>query len=216
MGDNYASYITDGLIFQLDGINRGTNDPKQWVDLIGGKIYTTNSGNDATWGTNHLICSCQMDCESPNLYPEISSGYTLEVVFECNNSNNQYVYQNKEYQQSTRQCFAPCLGKYGQNWLLSNWNNSTKGRTSIPFTSMGIGTNIISVTTYPTKGVYVNGASKTYGGVDFYYAVSNKSYLGSFTGKLYAIRMYNKVLTQAEILNNQRVDNKRFNLGLTL
>lgn len=37
-----------------------------------------------------------------------------------------------------------------------------------------------------------------------------------FTGKIYAIRIYSKLLTQAEMINNQRVDNTRFNLGLSI
>ena len=37
-----------------------------------------------------------------------------------------------------------------------------------------------------------------------------------FTGNLYSIRVYNRKLTQEEMLKNQQVDNKRFNLLLSL
>ena len=37
-----------------------------------------------------------------------------------------------------------------------------------------------------------------------------------FNGKIYAIRVYNRILTPAEMLHNQHVDNERFGLGLTL
>ena len=34
--------------------------------------------------------------------------------------------------------------------------------------------------------------------------------------KIYSIRIYSKKLTEAEMLNNQKVDNARFNLGLNI
>ena len=37
-----------------------------------------------------------------------------------------------------------------------------------------------------------------------------------FNGKIYAIRVYNRILTPDEMLHNQHVDNVRFGLGLTL
>ena len=36
------------------------------------------------------------------------------------------------------------------------------------------------------------------------------------TGKIFSIRVYNKLLTKAEMIHNQHVDNVRFSLGLTL
>ena len=41
------------------------------------------------------------------------------------------------------------------------------------------------------------------------YCIYNKKYL-----KIYAIRIYNRLLTLDEMKHNQMVDNKRFNLGL--
>ena len=37
-----------------------------------------------------------------------------------------------------------------------------------------------------------------------------------FNGQIYSIRIYNRQLTEAEVLNNQRIDNTRFNLGLAV
>ena len=38
----------------------------------------------------------------------------------------------------------------------------------------------------------------------------------AFKGTIYAIRAYNRRISFAEMLNNQQVDNLRFNLGLTI
>ena len=49
-----------------------------------------------------------------------------------------------------------------------------------------------------------------------HFGVFGPTTLRPLNGRIYAIRYYNRRLTDDEIIYNQRVDNVRFNLGLTL
>ena len=97
-----------------------------------------------------------------------------------------------------------------------NWSNGTNRTTYRTLPTKGTaGVNVsraiangVGMTAY--GNTYLSGRSGTYSYIG---RRSNGNY---FYGKIYSIRIYNRTLTEAEILANQNVDNLRFNLGLTL
>ena len=48
-----GGYIKNGLVFHLDGIDKGTTDTTKWVDLVGGIVFTEQSGV-STWQDTYM------------------------------------------------------------------------------------------------------------------------------------------------------------------
>lgn len=201
------NYIQDGLVFHLDGINKGDDETK-WTDLIGGIYFPLNTlttvnddniqfkGNTFITGNKNIIVPFTegtievcLDGNSGNgcifMNPNnqalsfmiYNSGYTIKP---SGTSNNQFKMGNYKYGKFTGS-FISSLGLVNGNKLTTmakdNWQPNN---------------------TYPTIGGR-NTRTRYY-----------------YTGKVYSIRLYNRQLTEDEMLHNQQVDNIRFNLGLTL
>lgn len=207
-GKKDDDYIKDGLVFHLDGINRGTTDPTKWVDLVGGVEF---SGADG-WGDNYRICSPTTTMTTTNMSEPNIRNCTVEFVFYTeSNAGNQrlWVPRNSISPQEPN----PSFGKYNTNYLLTN---SVLYKISVPITSMPLAHN--HCISFDTTKTIVDGGIVNTGTVDFYYGNRDgaTSTIAGLKGKLFAIRFYNRILTNDEIVHNQRIDNERFNLGLTI
>lgn len=213
------SYIQDGLIFQLDGFEKGSVN-NAWVDLVGGYIFNFvagialknncvdfTSGRSEIFGTDGTI-----QC--------MRNSATIEVVHK-NNGN-------------TTQTFTFSGGVSGSLAFSSEFNNSHQitrvvqattwypGNTRAPSqTILAEDVNTISITDTTSMFNGVIGGNGS-GWVNVPLA-EQKIIIGSnntgsrlFVGELYAVRVYNRNLSTDEMLFNQQVDNSRFNLGLTI
>ena len=106
-----------------------------------------------------------------------------------------------------------------QSGLAFNYTTSRHSRVVLPqstFTFSKKGNTDMS-------GIVVNLSNNiTYTSQDYWGNTDTFAYIGkrlgtaniSFTGDIMSIRMYDRVLTQDEVMHNQEADNKRFNLGL--
>lgn len=205
-----SSYIQDGLIFQLDGWEKGDKvDQLTWTDLKGGvEVHALNPTDPyikfeknyvENMDYNHAMQSNTDSTLPPN------SDYTVEicvipkayrgVCFYSGNSttNNIVVYANLT---GTTWQFLQHRG----GWLYQVVPNN-------PYT---ISANL-------NQGM-ANGVLLTEVGASDYWTMTNSTGLTTrgMTEKLYAVRIYNRRLTQDEMLFNQRLDNQRFNLGLDI
>jgi len=209
-GINEYSYIQNGLVFQLDGINRGTTDLTKWVDLIGNQEYVTISGDNATWGEDHLITPCEMYVADNEVIK--TSGSTFEIVFyESTGSVNTILYINR----NTSSTLGFGFGRYSTNYLLTNNANY---RLTIPLTTAPFG-NTYCFSYNGDSLLVVNGQRITNTGtVDYYLNNTNNTRVAQRGngGRLYCIRKYNRKLTEEEMVFNQQIDNQRFNLGLNI
>lgn len=195
-------YIKDGKVFHLDGINKGATDGS-WVDLVGGKVFT-NSGAVSYGDHFYFANNAHMDGES--MYGSLQ--YTIEVCFAPDSSFTGMVFQSANQKKSEamylylnqglfldRRPFYSLVKNIGNNTLSLNEN---------------IGIQNGQVVTRSSSSDFYTSSGFTIG----YNGYSSGRYF--FKGKIYSIRLYNKRLTQDEILNNQSVDNTRFSLGLTI
>ena len=201
-------YIQDGLIFHLDGIKRGTIEPTKWIDLVGGVEF---SGADG-WGDNYRICSLATTMETTNMSEPNIRNCTVEFVFYTDsNAGNHLLWRSRL--KNGENTPNPSVGKYGGNYLLTN---SLAYRRTIPVTTMPLSTN--HCISYDANKAIVDGVVVSMGVVDYYYGSDDgvTTTIARLSGKLYAIRFYNRLLTEDEILHNQRIDNERFKLGLTI
>ncbi len=204
------NYIQDGLIFQLDGINKGTNEGA-WTDLIGGHIYT-NYGATALENGWRLYNKTLRSVDY-NFLPA-NSNQTVEIVFKPTvNRGSQAIWMQNGN------------GIMTTNTVLIFWNNTAvtflqHNKTyTIPLTVNAYHCVSVNLTLGLVNGVKKNPNTNS----DYWNQTSQYSSIGSrnngaayFKGDIFAIRVYDRRLTEDEMLHNQQVDNIRFNLGLTL
>jgi hypothetical protein len=204
---NKCPYITDGLVLWMDGIENG-NVTGAWVDQIAGHVF--QGVNDPEMldncvklnGTNQYF-----QCTTFAEYPKVGNA-TIEV---CDDISNQSLI----YMPSTNDQIA--YGYYNRGAIWCTVSSIT--RQLIPVPAPHIGT--VSV----TDGLCVsNGAPVSFmENADFWAGADGTAYIGCrqgrvrfAQGKIYAIRIYNRHLTADEMIHNQRIDNKRFKLGLEI
>lgn len=199
-------YVTNGLILHLDGINKGTT-PNHWDSLVGGHSFEnfgaiSNADNFQFSGSQYLSC---------DTFDGIGMMVgTIEIVanYDSSSHSNMILFFPKY---ADMLCFG-CYNK--KNILFSTTNMEIYQALS---TNILKGTMSINDDRMLYNGNNINRQTNTgsYGGYD-----NTKSYIGkrntstpnSYYGKIYSIRIYNRKLSESEMLNNYNVDHNRFNL----
>jgi len=202
-GGGLSDYVQDGLVLHMDG-KSGKTGSTSWESVVGSVLFTNNG---ATFNDDHIYFDGTDDyLTNTDFTTPLNSTGTIEICFEREGTGTRVLYMAK-----TQNALA-----FGSVGGVLNWSN---------------GTNRTTWDTLPTKGVasvnnsraIENGNAMTAHGNTYmggrsttYTYIGRRSSGSYFMGKIYSIRIYNRQLTEAEILKNQAVDNARFNLGLTL
>lgn len=214
-GGSLSDYVQDGLVVLLDGIKKG-GTPDAWTNLIddasNGYIFL-NSGAvsiDNGWefdGSNQLTCR------------------TANVRYGCKSSTIEFVADVKNAQGERSVVFkgagigstlptigegsSEAIGFYKTNdMLVGVYGSHIKGYK-----------NTTRKGTWSCSGIVgiENGVAMV-GGI-------NDGFTGDYnmfricegvTGTIHSIRIYSRQLSVEEVLQNQKVDNIRFNLGLNI
>lgn len=199
------SYIQDGLVFQLDGIEYGGIDG-QWIDRKGGIAATFNSL------VTRLGESFRFANGAKALFPRNpafdGNNYSMEFIGTINSS-----YAN---------IFAPFKngGLRLYSYVLNpGYVGFNSGRSAmIAIINNDINVLHARIGYFVNKGRFVNTtrefvpvAMTSECGINPSY---NTNY--SYQGRIYAIRCYSRQLSDREILINQKIDNARFGLGLNI
>lgn len=196
------AYVQDGLVFQLDGIDKG-NVEGAWVDRKAGRQFTlnnciVNSDNIEFNGT---------DSEAVyNQVLDVGTTTTLEVVFIKEKTSATIISSGDKVQLIALHTIE------GYNYRFF----SGKQITGQPFPDP----TAIHTLSIPTSGrpildqiaqpkTFKDFDSESESDTTHTYVGGGPSYL---KGKIYSIRIYNRNLTQAEMLKNQMIDIERFNI----
>lgn len=194
------AYVQDGLVFQLDGIDKG-NVEGAWVDRKAGRQFTLN---------NCIVNSDNIEfngIDSKAVYNQLldfGTTTTLEVVFIKEKHTATMIFSGDKVQ-----LIALCTTS---GWKYRHFSGNQV--TGQPFPD----TTTIHTLSIPTKGRPILdqiAQPKTYKDI---YSVSDttNTYVGGYPsylkGKIYSIRIYNRNLTSAEMLKNQMIDIERFNI----
>lgn len=210
-------YITDGLIFWLDGLSVASDG--LWVDRVGGAQYTLHNAVKASNGVTFAGDSTSFG-ESTATFPD---GVTIEAAYTLTDTSGN-------------------VGIFGQNWP-NNGDNSNPvimllrtASSQCIFVKYGTtnrqtrkaaltSVEIVSAVRWLTDSRAVkNGATVasymnnylTYpsGGITGSLIGTANGNSGWLPGTLHSLRIYNRALTVEEMQANQAIDNVRYNLGV--
>lgn len=198
------SYIQDGLVFQLDGIDYGGIDG-QWLDRKQAIVFV-KSGNVVYTGHSFIFDSTnRYICNSP-VY--INTDGSVQISLGGNRISADL------FKQEGNRGFAVNTNAYLRSYLTEGRSLTTRipmnGNLIIEANNLHYiinGKQVVSIYLGYNKITTSNGAS--IGGTSWVEA-------GKIAAEIYAIRIYSRQLSNREILINQKIDNARFGLGLDI
>lgn len=219
------TYASSGLVLQLDGIQQGDTNGV-WTDLARGVVWTPTGAtklpngwyfdgqsymlDDDTLGSFDARTSTVEVCinsELPHTNYFLFVDSVADTVF-CyvNTFNNNSIYitrgvKEDSYYYGAVSCGTTSSGDYGYGKRIISYNGDSNN----------------------TNAGYLNGTVLK--AIDCNYAASENAVIGKritpngqnempFKGTLHSLRVYNRKLSLAEMLQNQKIDNERFKMGL--
>lgn len=224
-------YVQHGLYYQLDGIEnagRGVHSATAttWTDLSGnGRDASFINGK--TWLDNAVYLYGKTSDNMAKIVglPSMTA-FTFEIVCRMDAKDNYArMYDSEAYGAGAKR-FASLFGtvRYPSAMSFLFADNGDQNYNLVPVSTSARSyavTPNVSGSSYSARvcvnGAFVqSGAAKSASGVSAatYIDVANRSNSPNrgFDGAVYAIRCYNRILTDAEIAANYAVDKARFNL----
>lgn len=207
-----TEYVSDGLVFQIDGILDQSRIPQpivaQWQGST--KYFTEyrgavarNSANNGWYFDGATCLYVQGNTVAVNYATS-----TIEVVF-------------KDYNGFTKNNFLFGTGRSDGNNIIAGTNTGYKfiyTPEANPAYEMQPTTDIVTVSASSAIGMS-NGESLTASGSHSFArwgltSIGGKPNTANYDlyGEIYAIRVYNRQLSISEVRNNQRLDMSRFNI----
>lgn len=224
--DEYG-YINKGKVLHLDGIDKGDN-ANAWTDLVQGlvfniygdkygKVTQLAKGFSLPGYTGAYLCASATTTQIPN-----NQNATVEACFKPTAIQAGFIFA--KFTSAYSPMFFICAdgdirgfnsaSGAGRRWgagLQANQNYTA----SIEYDKSIVNGEEISLDG-STAGAYQMESQQNYARIG---SRRRDSGIGTgqdlFKGTVYSIRIYDHKLTSEEILHNQKVDNERFNLGLT-
>lgn len=216
-------YITDGLVFCVDGLNKGgvSNSWKDWVS----ETYIPSVGNVTKLSNGWYFNGSTSYFESTGFTFAGSNQYTSEVVITPDEqASDVCVFCTQQGQSSNR--WKPIFKIYTNGYLHVNTyiKNATIWAKDADLYN-GIHTIGGNISRSYSNGVALTKASTSGtrqplegqdGKILIGCAKRNNIKEKEYQGIIHAIRIYNRQLTAEEILYNQSIDNARYNIGLNI
>jgi len=203
-GTDLTDYVQNGLVLHMDGIEKGLTPNDYWDSVVGGHRFenlgaTPNKDNYQFEGDEYMTNS-----SFSNNAPNYNIG-TIEVVAESSG----YL-----------RIFRPIIRTGLCFYQVSGGILYSCNKGSAPYLIRTQTKASFSVSESIRKENGVNMSTKT----STYLTLSEpttmncigKNGSGTFNGKVFSIRIYNRILNENEVMQNLAVDNIRFGLGLTL
>lgn len=199
-------YVQDGLIFWLDGKDIGANDGF-WTDLVGGRMFNipsgvTHDGYGFVFASGHgdMLADDYVDWNYATCHLEVCvSGFTK-------NSGAVLLYDD-------RKNVGLALGNLANYLVYGHTYKSDRNAFNFDNTSSTI--SVSSIGAWQNGEACTKPASYTYwlGGGKGISLGSNGNGGRIYTGTVYSVRVYNRYLTEADVLANYAVDRERFGIG---
>lgn len=227
------SYVTSGLVAYWDGIdNTGSGHDgtvTTWSDLVG-NYDLTQSTVGGTWDTNALTFNeTAFNGYYRDSLWEFSENATIEVVLAPGANSKTMSVATFDRSDTTisagnydaRRFTIYSDNTYGFAGKSANTYLNVSGKNATDVRKMACVYNGFTISKAFINNVQLELSNKThsltYGGNE-QMRVGASQFIGTsypFNGKIYAIRVYNRALTDDEIAQNFAYDNNRFNLGVS-
>lgn len=227
------SYVTEGLIAYWDGIDNTGNghdsSATTWKDLVGNYDLTKQGASGtSSWDDDALVLTGNsvQGYSGSSIWTRPTNA-TIEIVLKPTASTTQVVgtFDRSDNTISGSNYDARRFEIYTDNsvgFVGKSGTTYTNPESSIT----GIRKMAATYSDFTVQKAFVNNTAVSLGNTmhsftftgDPQIRIGIENFTGSgpypFTGKIYAIRVYNRVLTDAEITQNFNYDNTRFSLGL--
>jgi hypothetical protein len=225
----HGEYIQNGLIFELDGLDKCQSENYVWVDKVGGIKYS-NIGSvielpNGFYFPGDINSGLIGDAELPYTFDH--QYCTLECVIYPSIPNNAWgpIFSSGDWDSHSRKnCLTATIA--------NNLNNNSRVKLStraLDGQLLGYSCNCNVFATYSlfvNDYPYINKIKNQliYDGDKWATANVRTSKIGYrvaagnnkkfFTGNIYAIRIYNRILTEEEIFHNQNIDIQKYNIPI--
>lgn len=204
-GSLISDYVQSGLVLHMDGKTgkAGTT----WTSVVGNVTFTNHG---ATFNADHVYFDGVNDyLNNTNFSPPTSGTGTIEVVIDSESFGQEL---DVVFMGNTDGSLS--FGINASKLIL--WSCTSAKRPRVTAT--------LAKASFSMSGLFKtqNGDTMAVNGSDYLGSRNGTNWIGRrntgnyFKGKIYSIRIYNKQLTEDEVMQNLSVDNLRFNLGLTL
>lgn len=204
-------YIKDGLFLHLDGADCAGST---WVDKVSGKVLSL-SGSVPSVSNGGVVFNGASVFYNTEIVPPLYTAATIEVVVNnrVNESTGKWIVG---HHLNNGVCYTINTGLLESSFRLSttNYQRRKGSKRGVIYThSMTTSYNIAN------KVVAALG-SNDYWGLGYCFSVGGKITNSSFgrdkmcKSTVYQIRIYNRKLTQEEILYNQSIDIKKYNISV--
>ena len=196
-----ADYVQEGLVLYLDGIEQG-GTAGVWTDLVGGHVFSPSGG--VAFNADHIALDGTGSLTNSTFTCPGHSTGTIETVV-ADNAPEEAAF-----------VFSPKSGGTRLMIHISGYRIRGKaGSNSGPKYVLPVDTASISLT---GTVCYVNGVAATQDGTGNMNGGSSncvgaRGSSSKFKGKIYCVRIYNRKLTEEEVLANLAVDRARFGIG---
>ena len=215
-------YVQDGLVACWDGIeNAGAgvheDNATVWKDLVAGREFTLNNvtvdANCMTFAGNNTSYGILSATDTASTFLAAKSG-TLEIVYRSRTGTGSQVIM-----QSTASA-GMAFAIWETSKILPYTSGSQTSQLSFSFTA-GTVTNLVAVryvSGAPVAAI-ANGSALSPANASSWASPGSETVIGTrhsrsgsnaFPGSIYAIRLYDRQLTDPEILANQSIDRQRF------
>lgn len=222
--DRIGEYVTDGILLWLDGIHNTleghSSNTDKWYDLSGSNFFFPLT-------TGHTVNDDNIHLNNRGLWAD--TDYNVTNMAYC-----EYVIQ-KDGTETQNMVIRPA-----KNTLTTSWTHSTDSfgfnqttgnmpRFALP-DDRKLSKNSFSFPLYFNKSasneqltkayfnnelittINIGGGSWTFGSNRVLFSYNTPTSY-AFIGKVYAIRFYNRILTDAERTKNWNLDRIRFNIS---
>ena len=226
-GKTTLDYEQDGLIavwdgFENDGAGGHAEMLTEWKDTKGEYSFVFNADSGITVDGSALVfagvkgCFAKLDATGTAATFDLARNGTLEVVFKAasDRANTSFLLRS-----SGTSGIAAANYSSQMSWIVSNTPGSPKpvldGRGEVT-------TLVVHYVNGLASAPYVNGQPASTSGSDYWSSPQSITSLGAaydgnspYKGEIYAVRLYSKQLTAAQIAANRAVDAERFIEGNT-
>lgn len=223
-GLSAKDYVQNGLLLHLDGIEnagygRHDSEASAWIDLTGNhtvvssRTVTTASGQAPTW-TNNAAWMRGDYAYATNFIPDIlaavnNNNCTIEIIWNYLSrgsvNNSGFFLMNADSPSGVRGFYFfdnanNCISSY--SYRQTGYVSVSSGKSWTIIRSLLNGNKIVF-----NNKQYVNSNTGTVTSDEAFFASCSNCYI-------YAVRIYDRVLTADELAKNKNIDEKRF--GITI